>query len=70
MKTRKRCYSWIAFLLILAMLPITAFAAGTDSEETAEMPTVTVYLSMSHDAAFLQPTATDAVMALKKLEVP
>ena len=70
MKTRKRCYSWIAFLLILAMLPITAFAVGTDSEETAETPTVTVYLSMSHDAAFLQPTASDAVMALKKLEVP
>ena len=64
---KKNCCSIAAvvltFALLLAMLPTAVFAA----EDTN---TVTVYLSISHDADFLKMEETKEVMAFKKLTVP
>ena len=56
------CAMVLALVLVLTMLPMSVFAA-----ENAN--TVTVYLSISHDADFLK-MPTGEVMAFKKLTVP
>lgn len=55
----------IAFTLMFAMFPVSAFAA--DAEE--ETNSVEIYLSVSHDASFFK-TPEDEVIAFKKITVP
>ena len=55
----------IAFTLMFAMFPVSAFAA--DAEE--ETNSVEIYLSVSHDANFFK-TPEDEVIAFKKITVP
>ena len=69
---KKRCTSFWAVLLILAsvltLLPTVARASEADTEaENANA--VTIYLSISHDANFLE-MPTGEIMAFKKMTVP
>ena len=62
---KKRVFA-ILLTLVLAfgLLPLSAFAAETAGDDTVE-----IYLSISHDADFLQ-MPTGEIMAFKKLTVP
>lgn len=62
---KKRFFSIIlALALIVSVFPMAAYA-----EETTDEDTVEVYLSISHDAAYLK-TPEDEIMAFKKMNVP
>ena len=60
------CALMLVFALVFSMLPMTASAAETESEDTKA---VTIYLSISHDADFLK-MPTGEIMAFKKMTVP
>ena len=51
--------------LVLCLLP-----ASVSAEETTEIPTVTVYFSMSHDEDFRDGAETGEVMAVREITVP
>lgn len=53
----------LTLVLVLAMLPMAAFAAEEDTDA------VTIYLSISHDAGFFEMPYGE-VMAFKKMTVP
>ena len=54
----------IAFTLMFAMFPVSAFAADAE-----EVHSVDIYFSVSHDASFFK-TPEDEVIAFKKITVP
>ena len=62
---RKRVFAFfLTLVLAFGLLPVTSFAAESAGEDTVE-----IYLSISHDADFLE-MPTGEIMAFKKLNVP
>ena len=54
----------LALILVIGLLPVVSFAAETTGEDSVE-----IYLSISHDANFLE-MPTGEIMAFKKMTVP
>ena len=59
---KKRVFAFfLTLVLAFGLLPVTSFAAESAGEDTVE-----IYLSISHDADFLE-MPTDEIMAFKAM---